>query len=68
MKKLYFLFAFDGYYPAGGMYDLHGTFESVESAVAAFNADSRDYYQIATIGDNGKLEVVAANCEIDKSW
>lgn len=33
MKK-YLLFAYDGYYPAGGLRDLAGSFDTLEEAIA----------------------------------
>ena len=57
MKKMkkYLLFTFDRYYPSGGMYDLSGSFDTVEEARAAVKTD---YYQIV---DKHTLEVVEQN-------
>ena len=61
MKKLHFLFTFDGYYPSGGLNDLQGSFESLELALEAHKKISCDYYQVATIGENGELVIVKTN-------
>ena len=48
--KRFLLFGFDTYYPVGGLYDVVGSFETVEEAAAAIAAtdplDLLDHYQI----------------------
>lgn len=66
---MYFLFAGDTFYPAGGMDDLVGTFATLEEARAAVAEPGvdedgfqirYDWWQIATVRD-GELGVVEAS-------
>lgn len=43
--KRYMVFAFDSYYPSGGMNDFRFSFDTEEEFKEDFN-DSYDYYQI----------------------
>tara|TARA_R110000868_G_C10605534_1_gene740907 strand:- start:175 stop:342 length:168 start_codon:yes stop_codon:yes gene_type:complete len=54
---MYFLFAGDTYYPAGGMNDLVGTFASIDEARAAAVSEGYDWYHIATLVA-GRMRVV----------
>tara|TARA_R110000765_G_scaffold417788_1_gene520585 strand:- start:433 stop:645 length:213 start_codon:yes stop_codon:yes gene_type:complete len=51
----YLLFAWDCYYPSGGLYDLHSVYATKEEAIAYAKAltenDGADYTAIHTIDD-----------------
>lgn len=61
MKGPFYLFAYDYYYPAGGIGDLAGTFVTVDDALQAVrNKESikwSDVIELVAVV-NGKLEVV----------
>lgn len=59
---LYFLFAGETYYPAGGMEDLIGTFPTIDAALARVTTDSGEYeyfdwWHIATVLDDKLVTV-----------
>lgn len=53
--KKYFLFAFDRYYPAGGLGDLKASFRYLKDAEVAVEdmAKRRDYVELAELTDSG---------------
>ncbi len=56
MKK-YIVFAYDDYYPQGGLNDIHGSFETLEEAVeASSKIDSR--HGIVEIVDRDTWEII----------
>ncbi len=62
MVKRYFLFAGDDYYPVGGIYDLVGTYDSVEECMSRLTypiiifddieIDEYDWYHIYDSQEN----------------
>lgn len=45
---MYLVFAFDGYYPAGGWNDFVGAFDTLSEAVTAGVRSVADYYQVVS--------------------
>lgn len=65
-KNLYWLFAGDDYYPAGGINDFVGTFDTIEEAKDAFYALERhDWGHIVTVKKNGFTIVIETYDEIE---
>lgn len=57
MVQIYLLFAFNQWYPCGGVNDFRGVFSSLEAAESAFNGDV-DEAQVALI-DGDQLVIVS---------
>lgn len=59
--KRFMLFAYDAFYPSGGWSDFHGSFDTLDEAVAAWVALHQerllDYYQIVDLHTGEEIEV-----------
>jgi hypothetical protein len=56
--KRFLAFAFDQYYPSGGLSDVHGEYDTLKEAVQAVESLPRDYWQVldmqtGEVADNG---------------
>jgi hypothetical protein len=66
----YFLFAYDGYYPGGGMSDYQGSFKTIEAATEHVRQKcaNYEYIELAAIVEDelteiGSFEVIGGNVE-----
>lgn len=57
MIKKYLLFAYGQYYPAGGMGDLHGTYDTIKEAKEIIEEDSL-YIEYWEIVEHKTMEIV----------
>lgn len=70
----YFLFMYDTYYPAGGINDCEGSFETVTDALLSLTSDgegnhiSYGHADIATVGSRGLYLCGSRNSNNTWSW
>jgi hypothetical protein len=64
---MYFVFAYDAYYPGGGMADYMGTYPTLEVARLAAQAAPNEYADVATVRD-GALVLVAEWHRHKQEW
>lgn len=57
MSDRFFLFAYDTYYPGGGLSDYVGSYAAVEEARDAYAERSNDYGEIVQVVDGNLVEV-----------
>jgi hypothetical protein len=62
MQKRYYVFAYDTYYPAGGLSDLIDTFDTLEEAKLRAEQDRADWREIFDMETRQQIEF------IDGAW
>ena len=70
MGARYHLFAYDQYYPGGGMGDYCGSFDSPDDAAVYIRGSAyRDFWHMAIVNEHGNLEETEHDwCEFHKEW
>lgn len=58
--KKFILFAYEAYYPAGGLSDIEGSYDTLEEAIVSARATNRDFLEIV---DRDTWEIVWENDE-----
>ena len=56
--KRWWVFVYDAYYPAGGLGDFKGAFETKEEAMDKLNTELGDHKELVYIQDDGTPEMM----------